>query len=49
MRDAMKRIRRLAAFTEFDVLEDDELFDLVDDVFEMSARTAEDALRRATH
>jgi hypothetical protein len=49
MRDAMKRIRRLAAFTEFDVLGDDELFDLVDDVFEMSARTAQDVLRGANH
>lgn len=37
MRDAMKRIRRLAAFVEFDVLEDDGLFDLVDGVFEASA------------
>jgi hypothetical protein len=38
MRDAMKRIRRLAAFVEFDALDDDELMSLVDDVLEASAR-----------
>jgi hypothetical protein len=47
MRDAMKRIRRLAAFVEFDVLEDDGLFDLVDGVFEASARIAQAATPRA--
>ena len=43
MRDAMKRIRRLAAFTEFDALDDDSLRDLVDDVLETSARSVRPA------
>jgi hypothetical protein len=38
MRDSMKRIRRLAAFVDFDALDDDGLVDLIDDVFETSAR-----------
>lgn len=40
MRDAMKRIRRLDSFVDFDALEDEVLVELVDDVFESSARTA---------
>lgn len=39
MRDGMKRIRRLAAFVEFDGLEDEVLVDLIDSVFETSAQT----------
>jgi len=39
MREAMKRIRRLAAFTEFEALADEALVTLIDEVFEASART----------
>jgi hypothetical protein len=46
MRDSMKRIRRLAAFVDFDALEDDGLIDVVDDVFENSARVTSGAVRR---
>jgi hypothetical protein len=46
MRDSMKRIRRLAAFVDFDALEDDGLVDLVDDVFETSARVTSGTAHR---
>ena len=46
MRDAMKRIRRLDSFVDFDALETEVLVELIDDVFETSARTAEFASGR---